>query len=671
MQFWAGSAGDPAGLRWDFGEPGSGAANAGHGQYVAHRYARGGTYPVRLTLADGRVLTETVTVAPLPGDFTHENIFTPNGDGLNDVFIPVREALPGGRLRVFGRWGQAVFSTTDPALRWDGAGAASGDYFYLLEYPDCRGQMQRRKGNVTLSKVRRCIGRGTFRTTTFHSAKESTTTIRSTQRLKANTLSQRPFYFSKTMKYFFFLLCFFRLFTALAQPAASTVVVPGQPGVPTNISALSRGPDPSVRFQRVAALYRPDDVRGISAGLNLLSLGFRLRTPANTPATGTLRLWLLNTTHQNYLLNNTWASFIAAPVAFTQVYNGPLTIPALAGWYDVAFQTPFAYTGGGFYLAYEWETTAPVGASGSYECNDRLYQGLRGGTSATAFPAQLATVASFRPQLRVGYTTPAQDAAIDQIYGPGKVARQTCVAPWGVQAVVRNAGSQPLLNLPVTFTPGAGAGRAATVTVAALAPGAQATVRVPGLDPAAGTDGQYVRYTVSVPPDQNPANNIRADTTLVTTNALTYVKGFPSQSFGTGNIGFNSPTAPSGTLLCRYPLRATALVASVIVRIDNNATSAGNTIFAVVLDEQGHLLSRSADVVLTPSQLGPWLTIPLPAPVRVSGRAFFAGLAQTRPRAAGQWYYPLSTQVETPAGTRLITPSWAIRPSPASSRRAN
>ena len=150
VQFWASSAGDPAGLRWDFGEPASGAANAATGPYVAHRYAQGGTYPVRLILADGRVLTQAVTVAGPAADFTHENVFTPNGDGRNDAFAPVRAPLPGGRLRVFSRWGQLVFQTQDPALRWDGAGAAAGDYFYLLTYPDCRGQARQRRGPVLL-----------------------------------------------------------------------------------------------------------------------------------------------------------------------------------------------------------------------------------------------------------------------------------------------------------------------------------------------------------------------------------------------------------------------------------------------------------------------------------------------------------------------------------------
>ena len=150
VQFWASSAGNPAGLRWDFGEPASGAANQAAGPRAAHRYQRGGTYPVRLTLADGRVLTQAVTVAAGAADFTNANVFTPNNDGQNDEFSPVRTPLPGGRLRVFSRWGPPVFSTTEPALRWDGTGAAAGTYFYELEYPDCRGTARQRRGTLLL-----------------------------------------------------------------------------------------------------------------------------------------------------------------------------------------------------------------------------------------------------------------------------------------------------------------------------------------------------------------------------------------------------------------------------------------------------------------------------------------------------------------------------------------
>lgn len=435
---------------------------------------------------------------------------------------------------------------------------------------------------------------------------------------------------------------------AQAQPAGSTVVVPGQDWHSVTTSALSRGPDPAQRFQRVVALYAPADVLGIGPGLPLRSLGFRLRVPAAAAVSGTLRVWLRNATDTNFLLANDWAYLLQSPVPFQAVYNGPLVVPTTAGWYDVALQTPFAYAGGGFYLAYEWETTAPAAASPTYECDDYLPQSLRGDTSPTALPALLTQVSGYRPLLRVGYATPAQDAAVVRVSGPGKMAGQSCVAPYPVQAVVRNMGNQPLTNLLVSFVPGAGAGQPVTATVASLSPGAEASVRLPGLAPAASATGRYVQYSVQVAADQNPGNDSRRDSALATVRDLTYTRGYPFADYGTGYIGFNAPTANSGSLLCRYPLRAAALVSSIRVRLASVSTNVGNTVFGVVLGEQGQLLGRSADAVITASQNGGWLTLPLPAPVRVAGRFFFAGLAQTAPRVAGQYYYPLSTQAESP-----------------------
>lgn len=82
-------------------------------------------------------------------DFTRQNVSTPNADGLIDESRPVRQALPGGRLRVCSRWGTLVYQPA--ALRWDGTGAASGEYGYPLDCPDCRGTLRQQRGSLTLA----------------------------------------------------------------------------------------------------------------------------------------------------------------------------------------------------------------------------------------------------------------------------------------------------------------------------------------------------------------------------------------------------------------------------------------------------------------------------------------------------------------------------------------
>lgn len=48
------------------------------------------------------------------------NTFTPNGDGLNDVFLPLGKSIASMQLKVFNRWGELLFESDDPAIGWDG-----------------------------------------------------------------------------------------------------------------------------------------------------------------------------------------------------------------------------------------------------------------------------------------------------------------------------------------------------------------------------------------------------------------------------------------------------------------------------------------------------------------------------------------------------------------------
>ncbi|THH42031.1 gliding motility-associated C-terminal domain-containing protein [Neolewinella litorea] len=65
------------------------------------------------------------------------NAFTPNGDNQNDLFVPRGLCfVERVEFKIFNRWGQLVFETEDPAIRWDGTnlnGEAlpSGTYYYV------------------------------------------------------------------------------------------------------------------------------------------------------------------------------------------------------------------------------------------------------------------------------------------------------------------------------------------------------------------------------------------------------------------------------------------------------------------------------------------------------------------------------------------------------------
>lgn len=84
------------------------------------------------------------------------NAFSPNGDGINDVFRPQSsEPLATYSLQIFNRWGERVFESVDINDAWDGThkGKMSGIgvYVYVLQYQFVGSEAEGlKKGNVTL-----------------------------------------------------------------------------------------------------------------------------------------------------------------------------------------------------------------------------------------------------------------------------------------------------------------------------------------------------------------------------------------------------------------------------------------------------------------------------------------------------------------------------------------
>ena len=81
---------------------------------------------------------------PDPDEPVYElpNVFTPNGDTKNDVFVPRRitpDLITHVKMHIFNRWGRTVYDTEDIYINWDGCAAGSGlpcpsgTYFYVCE----------------------------------------------------------------------------------------------------------------------------------------------------------------------------------------------------------------------------------------------------------------------------------------------------------------------------------------------------------------------------------------------------------------------------------------------------------------------------------------------------------------------------------------------------------
>lgn len=79
--------------------------------------------------------------------------FSPNGDGMNDVFRIISKKIALKTFRVFNRWGELVFVTTDPNIGWNGEYKGKrlpGAYVYYVSYTDCMGETRLIKGTITM-----------------------------------------------------------------------------------------------------------------------------------------------------------------------------------------------------------------------------------------------------------------------------------------------------------------------------------------------------------------------------------------------------------------------------------------------------------------------------------------------------------------------------------------
>lgn len=81
-------------------------------------------------------------------------VFTPNGDGINDEFKPMFSFIPNSYvLKIFNRWGNTLFETSDYSKSWNGTeangnSAPTGAYIYYVKLTTENGQTFEQRGNV-------------------------------------------------------------------------------------------------------------------------------------------------------------------------------------------------------------------------------------------------------------------------------------------------------------------------------------------------------------------------------------------------------------------------------------------------------------------------------------------------------------------------------------------
>lgn len=97
------------------------------------------------------VFTNVVQI-PVINEEEMPNIFTPNGDNINDVYsVPALfEYSAKFNVKIFSRWGNKVFETEDKEINWAPKNLSDGVYFMTILYSDCNNEEKKMAHSITV-----------------------------------------------------------------------------------------------------------------------------------------------------------------------------------------------------------------------------------------------------------------------------------------------------------------------------------------------------------------------------------------------------------------------------------------------------------------------------------------------------------------------------------------
>jgi gliding motility-associated-like protein len=113
-----------------------------------------GIYTLQATNNCGAT-AKSIKIIPDNCLFFMPNSFTPNNDNLNDAFgLTNYSFITKFEFRIFNRYGQVVYESTDPATRWDGSYKGNpgtpGVYVWTIKYTDWSNREYLKNGSVNL-----------------------------------------------------------------------------------------------------------------------------------------------------------------------------------------------------------------------------------------------------------------------------------------------------------------------------------------------------------------------------------------------------------------------------------------------------------------------------------------------------------------------------------------
>lgn len=142
---------------WNFGD-GSNDSTSALANPV-HTYINDGVYTVTLISTNIEGCSDTISyvINVLPDFyFYYPNAFSPNGNGLNDLYSGYGAGIKTYNMRIFDRWGEKLFETTDVYKGWDGTFhgtlVQAGVYVVMFELEGYHHEIRNIIGHVNVMR---------------------------------------------------------------------------------------------------------------------------------------------------------------------------------------------------------------------------------------------------------------------------------------------------------------------------------------------------------------------------------------------------------------------------------------------------------------------------------------------------------------------------------------
>lgn len=190
----------------------------------------------------------------------------------------------------------------------------------------------------------------------------------------------------------------FLMFSLIALCSSVNAQTDYYPSLAAQSSTQVRGPQGTNRYQKSVWLITAAEMAsaGFATGNVFNAVSFNFTEGLDTPATGTMIMYLQNTTATTNTKSTAWATTITG---MTSVYNGSVTLPATTGQFNIPLTTNFTYTGGGIFVAFDYQNasgTLPTVPS-TIPSNTDLTNGTKSYSNATTNSNTLNSTSSHRP----------------------------------------------------------------------------------------------------------------------------------------------------------------------------------------------------------------------------------------------------------------------------------